>query len=68
MKLTHPRSNGEMRLLEEIEQAVINCPWREDVHGAYVCTGNPGSCSRIIETHRCHTIKKLIDRKEGVHE
>lgn len=47
----------------DIHDAVTHCEWRQDVCGVYVCKGQLGACSRIIDAGQCSTLQELFSKE-----
>ena len=45
---------------EMIDDAIKNCIWREEVHDAYICSGEVAPCFNVIKNGKCDTLKKLF--------
>lgn len=45
---------------KQIDDAIANCKWRQEVYGVSVCRGDCNICSRLIEDGRCDTLIKLF--------
>ena len=45
---------------EMIDDAIKNCIWRKELYGIYACRGEVAPCSRVIDSGKCDTLKKLF--------
>ena len=49
---------------EEINDAIKNCIWRQELNGVSICRGEVTPCSNVIDSGKCDTLKELF-RGEG---
>lgn len=49
---------------KQIDDAIANCKWRQEVYGVSVCRGDCNICSRLIEDGRCNILKELFTDRE----
>ena len=45
---------------EQIDDAIKNCIWRQEVGDIYICRGNVTTCSHAINKGKCDALKKLF--------
>lgn len=45
---------------EQIDNAINNCIWRQEVGDNYICRGNVTTCSHAIDKGKCDALKKLF--------
>lgn len=46
---------------EMIDKTIEDCPWRRNVAGVYVCTGDILPCAKCIDIGKCDELRKLFN-------
>lgn len=50
---------------EQIDKAIKDCYWRQEVGGVSVCKGMLTPCSRVIHSGKCDTLIELFKSENG---
>lgn len=45
---------------KDIQKAIIECFWRKDIGGVYICRGDIVPCTKHIKEGKCDMLKRLF--------